>query len=290
MALAFFWLAMVLAQALPAQTTAPAGAMAAPFPELEGWRRDGAAESFDADTLYEHIDGAAENFLAYGFVKLAVQNYANEQKQALSAEVYFHGTPENAFGIYGSEKPLQGNYVRIGAEGYEEEGVLNFISGAFYVKLNGFDLGAEGPGVLRALAGGIARALQAGDALPPLLLAFPVAGRVAHSERYIAGNFLGHGFLPAAYTADYESGGRKFRLFVMKAGSEEQARAMLRRYAALDRERPVAEIRPGEFSVRDPYNGTIRLFWRGVYVWGASGDVAAATELIAEIGRRLDGR
>jgi hypothetical protein len=65
---------------------------------------------------------------------------------------------------------------------------------------------------------------------------------------------------------------------------------MLRRYAALDRERPIAEIRPGEFSVRDPYNGTVRLCWRGVHVWGASGDVAAATELIAEMGRRLEGR
>ena len=124
-----------------------------------------------------------------------MQNYADRQKRALSAEIYFHSTPENAFGIYGSERPLAGDYLAIGGQGYYEEGVLNFFSGAYYVKLNGFDLGADGRAVLQVLAERIAAAIGGSSSLPVILAAFPIQGKVAHSERYIANNFLGNLFL-----------------------------------------------------------------------------------------------
>jgi hypothetical protein len=176
-------LAAALALALPVAASAPAADLAAFFPDLDGWTKDGTPEAFLPENLYEHIDGAAENFLAYGFRQLAVQNYTDPQKRALSAEIYFHGTAENAFGIYGSEKPLTGDYLRIGGQGYYEEGVLNFISDAYYVKLNGFDLGGEGREILLGLAGRIAAAIHGTNLLPETLDSFPASGRIAHSER-----------------------------------------------------------------------------------------------------------
>jgi hypothetical protein len=286
----FFFLAALLVAVLPGAAPAAPSDMSALFPGLDGWQKQGGSETYLPDNLYEHIDGAAENFLAYGFARLAVQNYANEKKQSLSAEIYFHGTPENAFGIYGSEKPLAGNYIPVGAEGYVEEGVLNFISGAYYVKLNGFDLGAGGTETLKSLAARIAQAIGGDTALPGILAVLPPGGRIPHSERYIAGNFLGHEFLLPAFTADYERQGKKFQLFIMKAGDEEKARAMLQRYAALDKEGAAPEIRPGDLTIRDPYNGPVRLCWRGTYVWGVSGQVAEAAAFIAEIARSLERR
>ena len=287
-----FWLAALatLAAALPAAASAPALDMAALFPELDGWTRDGKVETFLPETLYEHIDGAAENFLAYGFQRLAVQNYINGKKQALSAEIYFHATPENAFGIYGSEKPLAGDYLRVGTEGYCEEGVLNFISDAYYVKLNGFDLGAGGRETLLGLARRIAAAIGGANLLPGTLNAFPAAGRIAHSERYFAGNFLGLDFLGPAFSADYEQRGEKFKLFIMNAAGEDQARAMLGRWAALDKERSPGEIRPGSLAIDDPYNGRVRLEWRGRNIWGAIGGAAAADECLATLAGNLAGR
>ena len=64
-----------------AAAAAPAADLAALFPELDGWSRDGTTELFLPDTLYEHINGAAENFLAYGFEQLAVQNYVNAEQR-----------------------------------------------------------------------------------------------------------------------------------------------------------------------------------------------------------------
>lgn len=275
----------IILLALPAMAAPPLD-MASLFPDLEGWRKDGAAESYSPGTLYEHIDGAAENFLAYGFSKLAVQNYLNGPRW-LSAEIYDHATPESAFGIYSSERTQSGSFIQVGAQGYEEEGVLNFVSGPFYVKLNGFGLGSQGAGILRSLAQKLAQGLGAGSALPALLDAFPEAGRVVRSEHYISGHFLGHEFLLPAFTADYERLGMKFRLFLMKADGADAAMALLRRYAALDKANPDPGNGAGVLTVNDPYNGPVRLLRRGKFVCGRIGEGDENDALLNELGNRL---
>ena len=285
-----FWLAAALAVVMPVAGSSPTLDMATLFPELDGWTRDNGVATFRPENLYEHIDGAAENFLAYGCRRLAVQNYTDKRQRALSAEVYFHGTPENAFGIYGSEKPLAGDYLQVGSQGYYEEGVLNFISDAYYVKLNGFALGADGREILLGLARRIATAIGGTNRLPETLGAFPAPGRIAHSERFIAGHFLGLEFMGPAFTADYELRGEKFKLFIMNAASEDQARAMLRSYAELGKSPAALDVRPGAMTVQDPYNGSVRLEWRGLHIWGAVGGAAAADECLAAVARNLAGR
>jgi len=285
--------AILLNLCIVAGLTAHGGLAAQPrpltslFPEQEGWRKQGKVEMFLPGTLYEHIDGAAENFLSYDFEQLAVQNYVNGQKQTLSVEIYFHGTPENAFGIYSSEKPLAGNYFAIGGQGYAEEGVLNFTSDAYYVKLNGFDLGPESNIILTSLAEKIARAIGGKNVLPKILEAFPVQGKIPNSERYILRNFLGYDFLHSAFVADYDLQGRKFQVFIMQAGDEDEARAMLQKYAALDKENPALIVKPGALTIRDPYNGPMQLFWRGKFIWGSSGQNDSSAEYLVALGNLL---
>jgi hypothetical protein len=283
----FLWLAAILAFLLPVAAAAQSLDPAALFPELDGWSRDGKTESFGPDNLYEHIDGAAENFLACGFERLAVQNYVNAGKQSLTAEIYFHGTPENAFAIYASEKPLAGDYLAVGSEGYAEEGVLNFISDAFYVKLNSFDLAPAQSGALPALAEKIVAAIHGRNELPAALAAFPVRGKVAHSERYILNNFLGLDFLGAAFSADYEAPGEKFRLFVMKTKGGDHARALLTRWAALDKGRSAGEMQPGSLTINDPYNGPVRLYWQGAFICGGLGGGEEVDGLLKELAEKL---
>jgi hypothetical protein len=278
---------LLAALALPVVAAAPAVDLAALFPDLDGWTREGGPETFLPDNLYEYIDGAAENFLAYGFRQLAVQNYSDRQRRSLSAEIYFHGTTDNAFGIYGSEKPLAGDYLAIGAQGYYEEGVLNFISDAYYVKLNGFDLGAGGREILLGLAGRIAAAIHGTNLLPETLDAFPARGRVAHSERFIADHFLGHDFLGSAFTADYELQGEKFMLFIMRAAGAEQAGGLLRRWASLDKDLPAAGPLPESTLINDPYNGPVRVHLRGEFIWGSVGGGEEVNALLKELAEKL---
>ncbi|MBN2345305.1 MAG: hypothetical protein JXO51_02870 [Candidatus Aminicenantes bacterium] len=283
--IALLWLAAVLVA--PLRGSAPGRDPAALFPELDGWGKEGAVESFLPANLYEHINGAAENFLAYDFRRLDVQRYANDRKQKLSAEIYEHGSVDDAFGIYASEKPLAGDFLDIGGEGYRELGVLNFIAGAYYVKLEAFDAGPDGASVLQDLARKIAGNLGGARALPSLLDAFPARGRIAHSERFLRQNFLGHDFLGPAFAADYELQGEKVRLFVIRTGNGDEARAMLQRYAALDKGF-AGEIKPGSLIIADPYNGPLRLVWQGRYVVGAIG-AGEAAEAVAVLLQEMAG-
>jgi hypothetical protein len=257
------------------------------FPDITGWEKKGAVEIFSPENLYEYIDGAAENFLNYDFKQLAVQNYANAQGQALSAEIYFHDTAENAFGIYSSEKPTAGKYFELGSQGYAEAGILNFICSAYYVKISGFELGLEGQNVMTNLGRALAGKINANAALPKILQAFPGAGKNANSERFILNNFLGHDFLHSAYTATYRVKGQNFQLFIISAGNETAARGMLEKYAALDKKTPGQKIQPGMLTINDPYNGPLYILWQGKFICGSSSQSPAAAEFTAELARNL---
>lgn len=240
------------------------------FPDLPEWNKKDQPQSFTPDNLYEYINGAADNFLAYDFREMTVQNY-EKQKQTASVEIYHHGSAEAAFGIYASEKSPQADYVTIGGEGYYEEGILNFLCGSFYVKISAFGLGENDRRILTDLAGRVATALPEKGGLPAILQVFPAAGKIARSERFILENVFGHKFLHTAFLCEYAVNGKRFSLFILRGRDEAAARAMVEQYmqfAAM----PADALRAGkDLTVADRYNGEMLLRWNGRYVLGISG-------------------
>ena len=116
------------------------------FPEVSGWKQSGEIQTFTPQTLYEYINGAADLYLMYDFEELKVAEYLNEKKASVTVDVYRHKTPTHAFGIYSQERLPNANFLDIGAQGYIEQNILNFLIGPYYVKINSFNTGAEGQG------------------------------------------------------------------------------------------------------------------------------------------------
>jgi len=91
----------------PGSETATAGLPdVGPFPAgilADGWSLDGRVESFDASNLYEKIDGAADQYLSFGFVRL---DYASVAKagEFVNMEVYDQGEFRNALGIFAAQR------------------------------------------------------------------------------------------------------------------------------------------------------------------------------------------
>jgi hypothetical protein len=242
----------------------------ASLPKVDGWTQAGESRTFGRDNLYEYVDGAAELFLSLNFKELRVADYTNGRGGTMTVEVYRHASPLDAFGIYSQECPREGDYLRVGAEGYLALPYLNLLMGDAYVKLSADGLGERTAETLRAFADAAAQRLGGEARLPAAVALFPQDGKQPHSVRFAARDFLGYDFLRSGFTAEYAVEGRRFQLFVVEAGNAAEAQEMLRRY--LDRAgQPTDSLREGSFIVADKYNGEVALAWKGRRLGGVVG-------------------
>jgi len=94
-------------------------------------------ETFNADNLYEKIDGRAESFIQYGVKGMAYTFYhpAGDPSNELQVYIFEMGDSLKALGKYGSEKPDEFKAVAIGNEGYTSAGSILFYSGRYYTQI-----------------------------------------------------------------------------------------------------------------------------------------------------------
>lgn len=257
------------------------------FPQIAGWQLAAEIQRFEPKTLFEYINGAADLYLACDFEELQVAEYGNAQKASIIVEVYRHRTPRDAFGIYSQERLPAADILPVGAQGYIEKNILNFVTGRYYVKISSANTGAEDRDVLQTFATKVEERLDEKGGLPALLTAFPAEGKRGNSEKYISRNFLGYPFLNAVFTADYELAGRKFRLFIIEATDKNACREIVRKYLRQTKA-PDKEINEGRHRFADPHHGTVDLYWKGRYIWGAV-DLADA-DLSSKYLKRIEER
>ena len=237
------------------------------FPEVTGWKQSGAIQTFIPKTLFEYINGAADLYLTYDFQELKVAEYLNEKKASVIIEVYRHRAATHAFGIYSQERLSDADFLDIGAQGYIEKNVLNFVSGPYYVKINSFNTGAEDQEILLTFAKKVVENLGEKGTLPSILSSFPEKGKKKNSEKFIAIKFLGYAFLHSAFTADYEHSGKKFKLFVIEGMERNDCKDMIQKYLQ-QTGKPEKNVTEGRYKISDPYHGDIELRWQGKYIWG----------------------
>jgi hypothetical protein len=237
------------------------------FPKIAGWQLSAEIQTFETKSLYEYINGAADLYLACDFEELKVAEYGNAKKASITVEAYRHRTPKDAFGIYSQERLPGGNFFRIGAQGYIDKNILNFVVGSYYVKISSFNTGDEDREVLQVFAEKVAANLGGKGALPPLLAAFPGEGKKDNSEKYIARNFLGYPFFNAAFTADYELPGMKFKLFIIEAVDKNASGEIIQKYLRQTKI-PDKKVNEGRHTISDPHHGIVDLYWKGRYIWG----------------------
>jgi hypothetical protein len=238
------------------------------FPEMVGWKLSDEIQIYSPANLYDYIDGGADLFLKYAFQELRVADYENDRKASVTIEVYRHKTPVHAFGIYSQERLSDANYLEVGAQGYSEKGVLNFLASDCYVKMSSVDAGPEDQVVLLAFAKKLVESLGGKGALPSILSAFPREGEKKNSEKFIAREFLGYSFFHSAFTADYELSGKKCKLFVIEGRDPNDCRNMIREYLKHTGNLQ-NKVEEGRYQLKDPYHGGMDFYWKGNYIWGA---------------------
>jgi hypothetical protein len=237
------------------------------FPEIGGWKQDGKPQVFSPRTLYEYINGAADLYLTYEFQDLNVAEYKGGGKAAVTVEVYRHGDSTQAFGIYSQERLANARFLDIGAQGYQEPNVLNFVTGPYYVKISGYSTGAEDERTMLAFGRKMEGILGGKSALPKILSSFPREGMKKNTEKFVSKDFLGYSYLHSGYTADYEVGDKKFKIFVIEGKDAGDCRGMMEKYLKQtgNEGKTVSE---GAYRLKDRYHGDVDLFWKGRLIWG----------------------
>jgi hypothetical protein len=234
------------------------------FPEVPGYTLTTEATVYEPSNLWDFIDGAADLFVSYGFVDLHIAYYDSGDGVEIRAEVYRHDTPEDAFGMYSQERLPRNSYLDIGTQGYAEEGMINFLSGRYYVKLSSNRVGKSVGEGLFVIAKRIEAVLGQRTSWPVVLALLPVEGRVRNSEQYIAESYLGYTFLRGAYTAQY-GGGEPFEIFVILGESDTAVAGMV---AALADVNHITFSAGNDRIIRDVHQGEIALVLGGRYLGG----------------------
>lgn len=255
------------------------------FPVLEGFKKQTNYPVYTPDNLWDFINGAADNYLAYDFIDLHVAEY-KKGKNIIKIEVYRHSNPTTAFGIYSTERSPSFRFVNLGAQGYINEGIINFFKGNYYVKIRTYSKKEK---VLRAaetLATRTASMLEGDNEMPSGLNVFPSEGKKINEETYINKSVLGHSFLNKAFRTDYEIGTDIFSIFFFRDETPEAVRKTAETYLAVTGIDQV-ETGDGRFMLKDGYNGTIFLAWKDslmVLISGLAKDQAdIADKYISEI-------
>jgi len=148
------------------------------------WSAEGEPEVYIGDELFAYINGGAEIYHEYGFVRIAVQRYRRGDDN-VSVEIY---TMEgDAFGIYSFARSSKGHAVNLGDGATAADYYMHFWSGpdlAVITAENEFEDFRE---AVSEIATAIAGCLQPSGVEPGLLDQLPIEGRVTGSEVYFSG-------------------------------------------------------------------------------------------------------
>ena len=239
------------------------------FPEMKGYNLRFEYPVYRADDLWDYIDGAADNYLNYHFKELHIAEYVKgKNKIFFKVEIYRHESPLYAFGIYSSERSPDYHFIDLGTQGFQEESLVYFLKGPYYVKIMTQQKGKRAERDIETLAHKVEAMLPGPTGFPPELAMFPQEGKTANSERFLATNFLGHEFFDSVFTAKYKINGKVFTMFFIRRNSVSGARTLLGDFYQAATGKVPQPLKEGDRVIKDEYNGDIYLIWKGNVIFG----------------------
>ncbi len=189
----------------------------------------GKVETFNAEKLYEKIDGRAEAYLAYGCVGLETMSFTKAGK-SVDVYIYDMGTPLQAFGMFGIERNAEAKAAALGEDGYDSGGSLYYWQGRYYAQV----LSGSGDAAEATLAAKVAKALSGklpkGKSEIPGRKWFPTEGLVANSIAYVRQQALGQEWLGDVYTARYTVKDKTVEAFLSRRKDEAEAKSLFTKY------------------------------------------------------------
>ncbi len=227
---------------------------------VAGWEQDGASRTFQADNLFEYVDGDAEGYLIYDFLQM--QNLTCKSGDGtLVVDVSEMSDSEGAYGLFLARLDPHQPVAPIGMGGQIQAQHAAFCKGTYYVELSATPERNHTP-ALQAFAAAIAKQISGRSTPPEAVSWFPTEKLV--SLRLIPESVLGLRALKRGYVAQYVEG----KAFIVMDESPASAAAVFNQLRARFAETTSAPIADEALQAKDPYLGTLCLFRKGRYLAG----------------------
>lgn len=267
----------------------PGGRGGDPFEGLaaRGWRVLEPVRAFVPDTLYEEIDGEAELYLPYSFreLRVAILSPADRPAAQLRLELYRHGGPRDAYGIYSQYRFPGQETTRIGSsEAIPSDSSLDFFQGEFFVRIRAASREAS-RGDLERMGRDLARLLPGSGDFPREAEALRVPGSGQGPVLFHRKAMLGYESLAPGFESGIDIGKVSVRILLLTEEDVGPSPALLGALAgALPKFAPAGE---GYYRADLP-SGTLWLLFRDRYVLGLAGKVsrAQAEAVLSDLDRR----
>lgn len=208
-------------------------------------------ETFNAENLFEKIDGRAESFVDYKVKGMAYTYYhpAGDESNEVQVYIFELGDTLKALGKYGTEKPEEAKPLQVGTEGYTSAGSTLFYSGPYYTQIVSTKDDKAFSDFALALARRIADAQKPAGAAPAVAAsgdgpkadapATPetlfgllpnVAGKA--NPTYVPADVFGYSFLSEVFMAEYSEKAATWKGFLRPYADPAEAKAVFEKYVA----------------------------------------------------------
>jgi len=229
------------------------------FPVLKGYKSVSDYPVYVPDDLWDYINGAADAYLALGFIDLNITEYT-KGRNTIKAEIYRFGDDAMAFGMYSMERSPGYNFIQTGVQGYNEEGVVHFYKDRYYIKIMSQSPSEKVNDRMKELAGLIAGRIGGKNEFPELLKIFPAEGLLKNQETYLLESILGHEYLSDAFRASYDVEEKRFDIYLFRCSDGAEAAAMAARLAG-DAFVPGDDV--FKYAFEDGFNGVLHMAQKG---------------------------
>ncbi len=193
-----------------------------------------ADQVFDAETIFDYIDGAGEVYRSYNMRLLVARRFHKDGKPDIVVDAFDMGSSADAFGVFTHD--LDGEDAATGQGSTYKAGLLSFWKDRYFLSVYTEEETAETKGLVLELGRAIAGAIPGEGARPRLVDLLPPEGLVAGSVRFFHNHsVLNYHYFVAdadililgqaadAVLADYGGSGGRSRLLVVEYSDARQA-------------------------------------------------------------------
>ncbi len=150
--------------------------------KIDGWSVSEADRIYDAENLYEYIDGGAELYLSYGFKKAYCRIYSAPNQPDIFLDIFDMGESKNAYGVFAHSRETESH--EFGMDSQYTSGLLLFWKGKYYVSILASPETEKSGEAVKLLARKVESLIRENGSRPDLLKFLPQDSLAKETIRY----------------------------------------------------------------------------------------------------------